>query len=186
MSTRDPALRRHSGRVRLWYFAAGIVVALAGVGAAWVVQRHISGPTVEAEGDVTVSPAKETSKPSDDTPQAMLAKLAALTESTMRLSRPVLLGSRDPTGPSCVTVVKTGDLKGERPNTMGDWNGGPGTTMAMLYSFDRQGCKSPQVDLAWHQNRLKTYLENEIETNKPAAELAHELAEKSRQFWELT
>src|SRR5436190_2147900 len=138
MSKREPANRRHSGRVRLGYFAAGIVVALAGMGAAWVVQRHVAGPNQEAEASVTTTQPAATSatNPSQDSPQELLTKLAALTESTMRVSRPVLLGSRDPTGPSCVSVVKTGELKGERPNTMGDWNGGPGTTMAMLYSFD--------------------------------------------------
>ena len=41
------------------------------------------------------------------------------------------------------------------------------------------------LDFVWHQRRLKTYLENEAATNRPAAELAHELAEKSREFWEL-
>ena len=45
-----------------------------------------------------------------------------------------MLGSRDPSGPSCVAVIKTGDVKDAVPNNPGDWNGGPGTTMAYPYN----------------------------------------------------
>src|SRR5438067_147203 len=112
MNPRRPVERRHSGRVRLWFFAAGVIVALTGVGVAYVAQRHLSSSSgVESAGATTTAP---TTEPTD--PQSRLAKLASLTAESMKVSRPALLGSRDPTGPSCVTVVKTGDLKGERPN----------------------------------------------------------------------
>lgn len=115
-------------------------------------------------------------------PEQRIARLAGMVDASMRASRPVLIGSRDPKGPSCVTVIKSGDLHSSRPNMMGDCNGGPGTTMAVLYSFDRQEIKSPQVDLNWHQARLKTWLENEVAVNIPAQELARELADASQQL----
>jgi hypothetical protein len=116
--------------------------------------------------------------------QEPLTELASLVGRCMRTSRPVLLGSRDPQGPSCVPMVNAGDIGDIVPNTPGDLDGGPGTSLATLYFFDRQDIKTPQQDFAWHQGRLKTYLQNEGISNQPAGEEAHELAEKSRQFWE--
>ena len=95
-----------------------------------------------------------------------------------------MLGSRDPSGPSCVTVFKTGDVKDNVPSNPGDWNGGPGTTMATLYYFDRQNNKSPVQDFEWHQHRLKTFLQNEAASNVAASKNAHELAEQAQRFYE--
>ena len=119
-------------------------------------------------------------------PNQPLAELAAMISATMRSSRPVLLGSRDPNGNSCVQIVHSGELAGALPDNPGDLNGGPGTTLATIYFFDRQNCKSPQDDFNWHQGRLKTFLQNEVSLNRPAAEMAHDAAEKAERFWELT
>ena len=59
-------------------------------------------------------------------------------------------------------ISRTGDVKGVLPENKGDLDGGPGTSMAMLYFYDRQGIKSPLEDFKWHQTRLRTYLENNI------------------------
>ena len=104
----------------------------------------------------------------------------------LKTSRPILLGSRDPRGQSCVTVIKTGEVNNAVPSNPGDWNGGPGTTMATLYYFDRQNNKSPMQDFNWHQTRLKTYLQNESASNEVAAGIAHDLAEQSMRFYETT
>ncbi len=70
------------------------------------------------------------------------------------------------------------------PPHTGDPDGGPGTRQATLYLLDRLYCNKATLDFSWHQGRLKIYLENEILLNRPAAELAHQLAEKARQFYE--
>jgi hypothetical protein len=117
-------------------------------------------------------------------PATAMAMLAAKVDEALKSSRPLLLGSRDPRGQSCVAVVHTGDVKDTVPANPGDWNGGPGTTMATLYYFDRQNNKSPLADYTWHQTRLKTYLQNESASNAQALKIAHELAEQSMAFYE--
>jgi hypothetical protein len=113
-----------------------------------------------------------------------VAELASLVQQSLRSSRPLLLGSRDPNGLSCVTISHTGDVEEVLPNNPGDLDGGPGTTMATLYYFDRQSIKSPMQDFNWHQTRLRKYLENNIDLNGPAEQVVHELTEKSAQFAE--
>jgi hypothetical protein len=117
-------------------------------------------------------------------PKPPMAQLADLVQKSMRDSRPVLLGSRDPKGASCVKISRSGDVVGTVPDTPGDLNGGPGTTFATIYYFDRQNFKTAHEDYVWHQTRLKTYFENLEVSNRLAGESAHELAEKARQFWE--
>jgi len=44
-------------------------------------------------------------------PHGAMQELAELIGKTMQSSRPVLLGSRDPNGPSCVDIMKRGDVQ---------------------------------------------------------------------------
>jgi hypothetical protein len=106
-----------------------------------------------------------------------LAKLAADLEACKHLSRAVLLGSRDPSGPSCVQVVKTGQVQGTVPGNMGDLDGGPGTTLALLYLGPAPRARSAREDFAWHQGRLKTWLENLQASNDEPLRLATELSQ---------
>src|SRR5439155_3632086 len=115
-------------------------------------------------------------------PDRAMGEMASLLEQTLQVSRPVLLGSRDPRGPSCVSVVRRGEIQSTLPVTDGDADGGPGTRLATLYSLARQGIASPMHDYQWHQTRLRTLLENEIVLNRSALELSHRLAERARQF----
>ncbi len=152
----------------------GCVLVIAG----GLVQRQWPGQRLEAH--------QHSSTPLAATkPTGALPELAALLDECLKSSRPVLLGSRDPNGPSCVDIVHTGDIKDTVPNNHGDLNGGPGTTIATIYFFDRQEFKSAQQDLAWHQGRLKKFLENTSAVNELAADRAHQLAEKSQLFYEL-
>ncbi len=112
--------------------------------------------------------------------------LASAADECMKSSRPLLLGSRDPNGPSCVDVVRTGDIKQSVPNNHGDLNGGPGTTVATIYFFDRQEFKTAMQDFTWHQGRFKTYLENTQVVNDLAAQRADQLAAKTKEFAEMT
>jgi hypothetical protein len=118
-------------------------------------------------------------------PPNYLKEFAAEVPATMHTSRPVLLGSRNPTGPSCVTVVRTGQVKDTVPINPGDLDGGPGTSLATLYYFDRQQIKTPMQDFNWHQTRLKTYLENELTSNTESGQFAIALSEKAQKFSEM-
>jgi hypothetical protein len=170
-------LREHkpSGQIRppvRRLIAVGVGIAAVTLVAAGIIQHqtphkappHSVGSPAIAEGPV--------------------AELASLVQQSLRSSRPLLLGSRDPNGPSCVTISHTGDVEEVLPNNPGDLDGGPGTTMATLYYFDRQSIKSPMQDFNWHQTRLRKYLENNIDLNGPAEQVVHELTEKSAQFAE--
>jgi hypothetical protein len=106
----------------------------------------------------------------------------AVQQST-KLSRPILLGSRDPNGPSCIQISRSGDIKGVIPEN-NDLDGGPGTSMAVLYSYDRQGIKSLQEDFHWHQMRLRRYLENNLMLGEPAEESVHASVELANRFLE--
>lgn len=83
-----------------------------------------------------------------------LADLAATLERSLRESQPVPLSSRDPTGPSCVTVMKTGSIQDAIPPLPIDMDGGPGSAMGALMLIDRGTITSTTKDFEWHQTRL--------------------------------
>jgi hypothetical protein len=105
-----------------------------------------------------------------------VAELEGLAERCLALSRPVLLGSRDPHGPSCVRPIMRGEVRQSLPTVLADFDGGPGTTLAGLMAFDRANCQSPSADFVWHQGRLKTYLENLAQRNREPLRQAQVLA----------
>jgi len=87
-------------------------------------------------------------------------------------SRSVLLGRRDPNGPSCVVMAR-----GEkRPVFPG---GGPGSRVAALYALAPAN-GSPAADYVWHQTTLKTALESLRETNREAAEPMRRLSDRAK------
>jgi hypothetical protein len=159
---------------RRWIAAAALAPCLALVAASIL---HIT-PAAGVLRTLAASSRNGTS-----TEKNPLAELASLVEESMKESRPLLLGSRDPSGTSCVTISRTGDAKGNiMPTNLGDLDGGPGTSMAVLYYFDRQQIKSPLADFKWHQTRLRRYLENNISRGIGAEELAQQTAARAREF----
>lgn len=113
-----------------------------------------------------------------------LRRLAEKLDQSLALSRPVLLGSRDPAGPSCVNVVTKGQVYNLGFDNFLDSNGGPGSTITALYSVERQNNRSPNVDFAWFQGRLKTYLQNQTALNRPSLELAQAVEQMAAEFFE--
>ena len=110
----------------------------------------------------------------------ILAQLAKCVEACTEVSRPVLLGSRDPKGSSCVQVSRTGDVQTTVPSRMGDLDGGPGTKLALLYVCLSPRAKTPMEDFIWHQGRLKTFLQNLRVSNAEPLRQAEELARLAR------
>jgi hypothetical protein len=159
--------------------AGCVILACALYGAGWLLERQ--APTLQgAPTALAASPASAQANLAASAPT--LEELASLVKDSMQASRPVLLGSRDPQGPSCVAVIRTGQVVSTMPSNPGDLNGGPGTTMATIYCLDRQTFTTAEQDFQWHQTRLVTYLRNEAALNGPAEEMAHDLAVKTLRF----
>jgi hypothetical protein len=162
-------------------FSIVAIIALVLVGELSPVRSAGPRPNVSSASTIALVPM-----PNSDRDQSPLGELADLVKASMRASRPVLLGSRDPNGPSCVTVSSSGDVSGRMPDSPGDLNGGPGTTYATVYYFDRREIKSPLQDYQWHQTRLRQFLQNESASNQLASALADRLAERTLTFWNAT
>jgi hypothetical protein len=114
----------------------------------------------------------------------LLAKMARDVQECMQASRPVLLGSRDPNGPSCIQIVMTGDVAGvgTMPVSTEDLDGGPGTRMTQMSFSPWMRGKTPTEDFAWHQGRLKTLLDNMAAGNRDPRRLSEDLAKDAREF----
>ena len=169
---RSPARRLRKRWIALGTLACAAAVMVIG----WTVGQHMgrAGENVARASAVSNSPVRAVHT------EREMSELVALLSQTLPVSRAVLLGSRDPHGPSCVTVVRHGDIQTTLPTQQGDADGGPGTRLASVYSIDREHFTSPLQDYAWHQGRLRTLLQNEIILNRPALELSHRLAERTR------
>jgi hypothetical protein len=163
-----------ANRMRRWIAAAALLPFGALIGGAII--RSVSDDVGQRAVVVPASNAAPTVK-------APWAELAALVEAAAKESRPILLGSRDPNGESCVVVSRTGDAHGTvLPTNLGDVDGGPGTSMAVLYFLDRQQIKSPLAEFKWHQTRLRRYLEYNLARGAEADELARRAAAKAKEF----
>lgn len=174
-------LRRATGRVVI--LAVTCVGALSAV--AWQVHEQLPGQVVGGSNEpdsIELGAAPELSPESN--PQVELMALSARLDEALAASRPVLLGSRDPNSSSCVNIMETGQVKTEVPGNVGDVDGGPGTTMGMLYYFDRLKNKTPLSDFKWHQTRLRTYLQNQSRINHKVGALVARFTQEARRFSE--
>jgi hypothetical protein len=177
MTRKSNAVHETTKPLRQMPRKAILVTAIASVLVAigWGLHDELRPHTIPATTTASSPPAQNSSH--------TVHELASLVETCERTSRLVLLGSRDPRGSSCVTIIRAGDIHGTMPQHTGDLDGGPGTRLATLYLLDRLDFKKAAQDFTWHQSRLKVYLENEIVLNRLAADVAHQLAEKTRQFY---
>jgi hypothetical protein len=172
-------LRHHKPSViratctRRWITAAALMPCGALLGASLL-------PSTPAEQRLRA--VTGSSRSGDLAHKSPLAELASLVEESMKASRTLLLGSRDPYGPSCVQISHAGDVRGAMPTNPGDLDGGPGTGFATLFYLDRREIKSPLADFQWHQTRLRRYLENNIGRGAGAEEMAQRSAAKAKDF----
>jgi hypothetical protein len=111
-----------------------------------------------------------------------LSELSSSVDACVGASRPVLLGNRDPLGPSCVNVARSGQ-RDAMLSVYADDKGGPGSRFAFLHLLDREGCKTAVQDFAWHQEIFAPLLRQEAVANRPAMKLANDLAEKAARFY---
>jgi hypothetical protein len=103
--------------------------------------------------------------------------VAANVNPIMMDSRRLLLGNRDPNGPTCSWVRWDGDTV----YMVGDRTGGPGTKLAFLYFGAGRG-KTPKPDYVWHQTVFKLALEELLAQNQAAAPDAMRLADQAEQL----
>lgn len=170
----------------LWTARLGIALALLWLIPAITFSLPASAEVIPADGVLRDSSQSVVLEDSSASPSAALQALAKRLEESLALSRPVLLGSRDPEVTSCVKVVTKGQVYNLGFDNFLDWNGGPGSTINALYYLERQNNRSPMIDFAWFQGRLKRYLQNQLALNRPATELANDAAQRAMQFYEQT
>lgn len=154
-------------------FRTLVVLALAVLSGAifdrFVVRRFPGDPVRAADR----SSAAGTEHPLGDfspTPADVLSPLPAASlvvdldrqwQSVARISRPLLLGSRNVAEGSCISRMERKDLEKIGPRFSVDLDGGPGTTISILLEAGRASIRSATADYAWHQSRLVTHLENQ-------------------------
>lgn len=108
-----------------------------------------------------------------------IEELQIAQEEAMAESRAILLGSRSPVGESCVVPTLAGQVTNRLPTNMADYDGGPGTKLQLLLYLDRQQCGNALSDFAWHQGRLRMYLENLKVESREASESARDFADRA-------
>lgn len=108
---------------------------------------------------------------------ALWREIAPNLNPVMMASRQVLLGNRNPNGPTCAWIKWQGDTA----FLMGDRTGGPGTRLAALYFGPERG-KTPKPDFVWHQTVFKPALESLVAKNQTAFPNALRLAEQTGQL----
>ena len=113
-------------------------------------------------------------------PIATLDSLQQHALHSLPMSRAILLGSRNAAGQSCIQPVPAGSLADHVPPDMGDFNGGPGTTITVLLTPGRQSLQTASDDLDWHQSRLRQFLANQDRFNEPAQRAAEQFHAVSR------
>jgi hypothetical protein len=170
-SVRDDARTERYPRKKLYLVLSGAAISVVAV-LGWALQHELR---------LRASATSSRSSSGTGNHVSALSELSSSVDACVRASRPVLLGDRDPLGPSCVTVVRSGQ-RDDMLKTPADDKGGPGSRFAFLHLLDREGCKSAMQDFAWHQEILVPELRQEAAANRPAMELANDLAEKAGQF----
>jgi len=94
---------------------------------------------------------------------------------TLTASRRVLLGTRDPNGPSCVRFVRI-------KNVTFSSKGGPGTRLAHQWLTSAPARQSPMADFTWQQTTLRALLEDIGRRNQEILARAVRLADVAEQL----
>src|SRR5689334_11148836 len=114
----EPPSAAHPRPIRKRWIALGTVgIACAVMVIGWTIGQHmeragenVARASIASSGSVrsvTVHTERE------------MSDLVALLNETLPVSRAVLLGSRDPRGPSCVAVVRRGEIQTTLPTQKG-------------------------------------------------------------------
>ncbi len=107
------------------------------------------------------TPADASSPPQADAEEPLIVSVDRQWQSVARISRPLLLGSRNVAEGSCISLVEREELEKLGPRFSVDLDGGPGTTISILLEAGRASIASAAADYAWHQSRLVTHLANQ-------------------------
>lgn len=165
-----PALKR------VWSYRAILVLAIGILSGAlfdhFVVRRFVGDGVHAAErtsvfaagdslGGPYQTPADANSPPPTDAEEPLIVSVDRQWRSVSRISRPLLLGSRNVAEGSCVFQMDRGKLEKLGPRFSVDLDGGPGTTISILLEAGRASIASAAADYAWHQSRLATHLANQ-------------------------
>jgi hypothetical protein len=121
--------------------------------------------SVSAAGDLLggphLTPADANSPPPTDAEEPLIVSVDRQWRSVARISRSLLLGSRNVAEGSCVFQMDREKIEELGPRFSVDLDGGPGTTISILLEAGRASIASAAADYAWHQSRLATHLANQ-------------------------
>jgi len=110
----------------------------------------------------------------------LLRQLSSELGPVLAASRPVLLGSRDPAGRSCVPLcLASGSLAGLQPMAR-DPAGGPGTALTDLWCLKLR--RSAASDHAWQQGPFRAEIDRRLKAGRDVAADAVALADKARRL----
>jgi len=120
--------------------------------------------------DAGRGPLPPSASPASEPITALWRALTADLGSTLTASQRLLLGDRDPNGPSCVRPMGSKALAFAS-------NGGPGTRLAYIWYDSASARLSPAADFAWQQTTLRPVLEDIAKRNSEILPRAVRLAE---------
>ena len=166
------------GRVLSAFLAASLLAAAA-VGA-----RAADSVVPVIAPVAPVAPVVPGSRPVELTGEgarALLGELSGKLGSVLPASRKLMLGTRDPAGPSCVRLHKLAELRARKLMVRVSNAGGVGTRFLAFYRAGQRA--SGKQDFLWQQVRLRSYLNDGLGRSRATsagasamAKLAGELA----------
>jgi len=152
-------------------FSCTIVCAMLSVPGLHAQTTPAKPETARSEPAFTVEKASE-----------LLADVACEMEACMAESRPVLLGERDPSGPSCVKFGGVGDTDGFKvPPLKSSINGGPGMRMGAVFITGARN-KTPKEHYQWFQTMMRLVLDDYALDNQAVLPAAVQFSQKAEEL----
>jgi len=134
-------------------------------------------PADEAAGDgpTAPAPAKAAAASAPEALGSLWKDTAGLVAPLQAASRSLLLGTRDPNGPSCIE-------EGTSRGVMVEKNGGLGTGTAFLLASTMKDRSSPQAEYQWHQTTFRPLLVRLRDANRSMYARALRLVDQARRL----
>lgn len=158
----------------------GIGAVLLSVAALWGCAGPDPGASVGQPARGATAPAADIAARGAEA-QGLLEALDVGLRQVLPRSRAVLLGKRDPAGPTCQPFRPQGHTDaGYKPPPKGNLDGGPGNRMLQVYYWQhKDAVRSAPDDYRWHQTTLRRELESLRSRSRDVSARLRPLVEKA-------